>query len=91
MSPMEFLSQKLNVYHKTCLIFFSVNFRAFAVFPNLTVYTGPMDIDIYVSSYNKSSGTFENAFFPFSKDSFSARGFILSGHATTFEYFSYRD
>lgn len=31
----------------------TVNFRAFAVFPNLTVYTGPMDIDIYDANNNK--------------------------------------
>ncbi|XP_060581140.1 CD109 antigen-like isoform X3 [Ruditapes philippinarum] len=31
----------------------TVNFRAFAVFPNLTVYTGPMDIDIYDPATNK--------------------------------------
>lgn len=31
----------------------TVHFRAFAVFPNLTVYTGPLDIDIYDPSKNK--------------------------------------
>ncbi|XP_053399007.1 CD109 antigen-like [Mercenaria mercenaria] len=31
----------------------TVNFRAFAVFPNLTVYTGPMYIDIHDPATNK--------------------------------------
>ena len=34
-----------------------MNLRAVATYPNLTVYTGPMDIEIYVMyhSYNLSS------------------------------------
>jgi hypothetical protein len=30
---------------------FSVHFRAFAMYPNLTVYDGPMDVEIYVSRF----------------------------------------
>nr|ADA77513.1 thioester-containing protein-B [Azumapecten farreri] len=31
----------------------TVNFRAFAIFPNLTVYSGPLDIEIYDPNSNK--------------------------------------
>ncbi|XP_069130827.1 CD109 antigen-like isoform X2 [Argopecten irradians] len=31
----------------------TVNFRAFAIYPNLTVYLGPMDIEIYDPNSNK--------------------------------------